>query len=276
MSRPEKPSEAKFFSGETVKFSGVAQHAWLIGNKLGNRNTNSPRAMASWLFIRACVTAKSIERLFEPQSSGYGDMKYLDHASLAALSRCMIDTVTTLLYVGDVTIGDDEWTFRKSVIDLHDHLNRADFLDYINFKSTASKDEIAAELTQRVKEHPLFDTLPKERKKNILKGGDMFIEGRHAATLKLGWGDSLTRGVYKYLSHQTHSQSMAFQRTEANRLYERDSPAALAVAGFSVEFARKALGTGCVRMLSLFPDVEMAFNPIVLTAIKSQYTPTEE
>jgi hypothetical protein len=49
MSDPEKPSEAEFFSGEKVKFSGVAQHAWLIGNKLGNRTTNPARAMASWL-----------------------------------------------------------------------------------------------------------------------------------------------------------------------------------------------------------------------------------
>jgi hypothetical protein len=38
-----------------------------------------------------------------------------------------------------------------------------------------------------------------------LDGEDMFVHGRHAAMLELGWGEHATRAVYKYLSNQAHS-----------------------------------------------------------------------
>lgn len=62
------------------------------------------------------------------------------------------------------------------------------------------------------------------------------------AMLKLGWGEDLTRGIYKYLSNQAHSLAMAFRRTEANKVYEQ--------------------GT-------VYPKVTT-----VLTALKQEYAPT--
>jgi hypothetical protein len=50
------------------------------------------------------------------------------------------------------------------------------------------------------------------------------------------------------LSQQAHSQSMASHRTEVNRIYAQDSAAAKVSAGFSIEFARKALGVSRCRV----------------------------
>jgi hypothetical protein len=104
----------------------------------------------------------------------------------------------------------------------------------------------------------------------------MFMGGRHKAMLKLGWGDRLTRGVYKYLSNHAHSQSMAFHRTAVNGLYEKDSAASKAVAGFATQFARMALGTACIHMFSLFPDAESALDPVLVDALKATYTPAAD
>ena len=41
--------------------------------------------------------------------------------------------------------------------------------------------------------------------------------------LKISWGESFTRGMYKYLSNQAHSLPMAFARTAQNNLYTNDS-----------------------------------------------------
>ena len=64
---------------------------------------------------------------------------------------------------------------------------------------------------------------------------------------------------------------MASHRTEVNRIYAQDSAAAKVSAGFSIEFARKALGVGCVHMLSLFPDAELAFDPVLVSGLKLNY-----
>ena len=84
-----------------------------------------------------------------------------------------------------------------------------------------------------------------------------------------------TRGMYKYLSNQAHSLPMAFSRTLDNSLYTNDSAGAKVTAGFGIEFARKALGRGCVHMLYLFPDTELAIDQIISTALKTAYFPTK-
>jgi hypothetical protein len=126
-------------------------------------------------------------------------------------------------------------------------------------------------LQERLAQNLFFKKIEPKRKMRLLKGDDMFLYGRHAAMLKLGWGNDLTRGVYKYLSNQAHSLSMAFHRTEVNRLYEQDSSGAKVVAAFATEFARKALGVASVRMIELFPDIEFAFDPVILSAIGAEY-----
>ena len=89
--------------------------------------------------------------------------------------------------------------------------------------------------------------------------------------LVFGWGDEVTAGVYKYLSSHAHSTAMAFARTEANRIYEPDSNASKVTAGFAIDHVRKALGTGCLFMVSLFPYVEAAFDELVFISLKNEY-----
>jgi hypothetical protein len=67
--------------------------------------------------------------------------------------------------------------------------------------------------------------IPAARRKRLLAGEDMFIEGRHQAMLAFGWGDQLTRGVYKYVSSHARSTALAFRRTEVNRVYAKNSGA---------------------------------------------------
>ena len=100
----------------------------------------------------------------------------------------------------------------------------------------------------------------------------MFVDGRHAAMLELGWGDDFTRGLYeKYLSNQAHTLAMSFHRTAENELYKNDSAGARVVAAFSLTFTRRALGAAALHMIELFPDIELKFDQIVLSALKSEY-----
>jgi hypothetical protein len=133
-------------------------------------------------------------------------------------------------------------------------------------------DKLFAELQQRVADNAFFKRLPGKTQKRLLEGEEMFLYGRHQAMLKLGWGEDLTRGIYKYLSNQAHSLAMSFHRTEANKVYEQGASYPKVIVGFAAEFAYKALGVGCLRMFQLFPDTELAFDPTVLAALKKEYT----
>jgi hypothetical protein len=185
----------------------------------------------------------------------------------------MIENATVFLYIGDNAPADDEWACRSHVIDLHDFCNRREFLSLLNIpKKRGESDEDTLEvLTNKLKENPFFQKLKPHRQKILLRGGDMFIEGRSVAIRQIGWSDDHARGICKYLSNQAHSMSMAFHRTEINKLYAKDSDAAKGVAALSIEHARRAFGVACLRMFSLFPDVEATYDPEVTAELKADY-----
>lgn len=100
MAEEQLTTEA-YFQRERDAFVSGAARATRLSHLIGNRETDSRCVWASWLFMRLCVTAKSVERLFEPQPSGYGELSYLDHASIASLARGLIENAAVLLYLGD-------------------------------------------------------------------------------------------------------------------------------------------------------------------------------
>jgi hypothetical protein len=262
----------KYFSDEKSKFTGLLKQAHLISNSVGKRNADTLRVISSWLYMRNCVTAKTIAEILEPQEHDNGSSRYLDHASIAILSRGLIENVAVLLYVGDANISEDEWECRRSLIDIHDFTNRSAFLTKIKADAPREPPEETLKLLrQRLEDNAFFQTLPTKKRQKLLEGQEMFVDGRHAAMLELGWGDDFTRGLYKYLSNQAHTLAMSFHRTAENELYKNDSAGSRVVAAFSLSFARRAFGASALHMIDLFPDIELKFDQIILGALKTEY-----
>jgi hypothetical protein len=262
----------KYFAEEKAKYTGLLKQAHLISNAVGNRNAEPLRVISSWLYMRICVTGKTIVEILEPQEHDYGSSRYLDHASIAILCRGLIENVAVLLYVGDANISEYEWECRRSLIDLHDFTNRSAFLTKIKADTVSkSPEETLKMLRKRLEDNSFFQTLSIKRRQKLLEGQEMFVDGRHAAMLKLGWGDDFTRGLYKYLSNQAHTLAMSFHRTAENELYKNDSAGSRVVAAFSLTFARRALGGAALHIVELFPDIELKFDQTVLSALKSEY-----
>jgi hypothetical protein len=266
-----KDDEFTFFEGQKSKFKWVAEQARFISGNIGVHVPPPLQGYATWLFIRACVTSVSMIRLFDEQETGNEKLQYLDHPSIAALARALIENIAVLIYFADGTLSEDEWLCRKHIIDLHDAINRGQFLAQIDPGQQPPPKKLLERLRKKLTDSPAFMAIPAARRKRLLDGEDMFIEGRHQAMLVFGWGDQTTRGAYKYLSSHAHSTALAFHRTETNQLYAPRSRASRATAGFAVEFASHALGRGCIHMLGLFPYVEAIFDPLILAGLKRDY-----
>ena len=268
----EEEDVRKWFADEKGKYLSLLKQAHLVGNSVGNRQADTLRVIASWLYTRICVTAASLSQLLEPQPTGYGDSRYLDHASISVVGRALIENAAVLLYACDHTLSADEWACRRALIDLHDFVNRSQFLPKLD---PTTKDDFPPdhlqELKDRLSANAFFKTLPAKRQNTLLDGADMFVNGRHDAMLALGWGDDATRGIYKYLSNQAHTLAMAFHRTASNELYKDESAGSRVTAAFALSFARRALGASCLHMIALFPDIELQFTELVLTALRIEY-----
>jgi len=274
-SRKKKDQEAfDFFDKQASSFGWLVKQARLISNRVGPHVATPRHGYATWLFIRACITAGSLTQLFEGQTSENNAITYLDHPSVAALSRALMENIAVLIYFTDDKLSDDEWRCRRDLIDLHDLINRGQFLTQIDPKQKPPPKDLSEAQCKLLNDNPAFMAIPAARRKRLLAGEDMFVQGRHHAMLAFGWGHQLTRGVYKYVSSHAHSTALAFRRTEKNRVYTKDSGASQAVAGFSLEFASKAFGLGCLHMLALFPYVEATFDPLIIGSLRADYKPT--
>lgn len=261
--------ENEWFESEKSKFIWLAEQAQFISNRIGRQIASPRQGFATWLWIRACVTSASIVRLFDPHVAG--NARYIDHASIAALARALIENLATCIYLGDETVSEEEWDARRTVINLNDLINRRAFLRQIGQLGPDLLENREAEFRTKLEGNAAFISLSRDARGKILNGSNMFLHGRHKAMLVFGWGDEVTAGVYKYLSSHAHSTAMAFARTEANRIYEPDSNASKVTAGFAIDHVRKALGTGCLFMVSLFPYVEAAFDELVFISLKNEY-----
>jgi hypothetical protein len=191
MTKKAYADEAAFFRDECTKFKGIVQHATSVGNAIGRRDAGENRGYASWLFVRACAMAKSIENAFNPIPTGFGSARYLDHASIAILCRALIECVSVMLYIGDVDVPDDEWDCRKRLFILHELVNRNAFLASIDYTfDDVLKQQQLEYARKMLSENLFFKTLPEKRQKRLLEGNEMYIEGRHEAMLTFGWGDN--------------------------------------------------------------------------------------
>jgi hypothetical protein len=156
---------------------------------------------------------------------------------------------------------------------LNDLVNRRTFLRQIGQSGEGNWDAIESKLRGELEANSVFKTLSPDKRGKLLNGSNMFLHGRHKTMLVFGWGDERTAGVYKYLSSHAHTTAMAFLRTELNEVYEPHSNASKVTAGFAIEHARNALGTGCLHMIELFPYVEATFDELVFIALKQEYRP---
>jgi hypothetical protein len=263
----------EYFRLEKEKFEWLAGRAALVSNAIGHELSDERRVMASWLFTRACVTAQSLVQLLDPPQNNFGKVRYLDHGSIAALSRCMLENTIVFLYVGDAEPSDDEWICRRYLIDLHDYHERTQFLRLLGTMDAPEEElkETLQMLQDRLRSNSHFKSLHQKQQKLLLEGKEMFIGGKSRIFATLGWSDDQRRGLYKYLSNQTHTGPMAFHRTVEQRLYDKDSQVPKGIAGIAISIARVCLGVSSLRMLSLFPSIEAAFEPSVLDSLQKDY-----
>lgn len=243
------------YRSERDGFIRAVDAAIAISQLIGVQQADMRRGWASWLFMRLCVTGRSVERLLSDEPVRPGEPAYLDHGSVAALARNLLDNATVLLYFGDADLSDDDWWARKHVADIHDCVSRGEFFTLLGDLQESNKfSDILSILQDKFREDVYFNNIDRKRQKHLLDGKDMYIGGRSQAALALGFGLNGSKAVYKYLSMQTHTMPMSFHRTIDSNLYNGKNLKEMAVSGYAIAHAREAIRVCCVRMLSLFPE----------------------
>jgi hypothetical protein len=265
----KRSTELKYFEMSRSSFETALMRASIISVLIGKRRVDTRFAWATWVFTRLCVAGVGLSTLanFKQRTTQF-KLYTLDHNTIAALARNIIEATLMMHYLTEEGISVREWDLRRTVLYLHDATTR-----YRMFKDTKKEDAAGfklqiAKLRREISEHERFAALSPEDQKKLLSGQTLFVEGLRSVARKGGWNIKEFDFVYAYLSSHIHSAPVSFIRTETHGIdFVEPSDHQFGLSAFGLEQATNSLAAASTRILEIFPDIVEA-GPDWLSAAK--------
>lgn len=197
----------------------------------------------------------SIQLLYNNSVRQKPEFGLLDHFSIGALTRTLVDASIMTLYLSEPSLSEAEWDLRRHVLYLHDASNRKRFLKAMHkhVGKTLStndadahrqnKDGILKAITQRGKELGLDEN----RIEELSKGQLVFVDGIRGAVREAGLDTNEFDFVHVYLSNHVHSHPVSLLRQE-NISLEAPTDFQLSFCGFCLEAATGYLESANLRV----------------------------
>lgn len=173
---------------------------------------------SSLIFTKLCVSGETISRNC-PSFSQLGCNAHWDFASVAALTRGIIEAYLTFFYLCIENCSCEEWETRWRLMNLHDHLSRYKMFLAANDTEESEKFNRATDdVKSDLKKSRYFQSLPEKKRKHFLKGNTPFLLSKDEIVERFGGEINDFRYLYRFLSNNTHTYPMGFYRmTEGAR-----------------------------------------------------------
>lgn len=206
----------KSFEKATLQAVGISE------SRLGVYHTGRQNRVLT-AYAKAIAHAMSIQALYSNSVVRRSEIGFLDHFSIGALSRTLIDAAIMTLYLSEPSLSEAEWDLRRHVLFLHDATNRKRFLNAMHkhigeAPSTGdlnayrqSKESILLVIARRGKELGLDD----EKIEELSKGQLVFVDGVRGAVREAEIDVSYFEFIHVYLSNHVHSHPVSLLRYES-------------------------------------------------------------
>jgi len=225
-----------------------------MAQRIAGRFVDYRKGTASILFTRLCTTAKSISNLAPKY---YNFNTHWDCVSLLSLTRNFIETYHTYFYFCVEEISQEEWEFRKLLFNLHDAKNRHDMFEFFGTDTAEVYEKIRNELISQIQGNLYFKKLEPKTQKLFLKGNRAFSISKYEIEDRIGNDKRYFRGLYKFLSNQTHTFPMSFFRmSEQIKGKGIESDIEIGYSMVALEISTNYFLEAEKQMLDIFPDIK--------------------
>jgi hypothetical protein len=195
---------------------GALAEANNISSATDNRFVETRIGWASFVFLKMCVAGDTLRMLCRslPDDGNPALDRTLDHWSVAALARNMIEATVMFSYLSEIGISEDEWKLRKLVLWNHDATTR--YRMFIGLKKDDQAKQFKKEindLRSQIGQDPIFHQLDQDRRVKVNAGSEMYIRGLQSAVRNMKWDIDEFDAVYAYFSSHLHSSPVSFLRS---------------------------------------------------------------
>ena len=202
-------------------FENVMMFLSLISSKVAGIPMPLPRSLATAIIGKLCVAAMSIQALFRCHEEGR--LPFLDHSSIAVLSRTIIDASIMYFYLIE-DINDEEWEFRFKVMQIHDVASRLRLFKGIGPEEAEHQRVMLGTLRKELRGMAPFKKRSEEQKIKLRGGQMLYVNGMRSVLASMNFEDEYFDGVYNYLSAYVHSMPLSYFRDREG--FEQNSLAA--------------------------------------------------
>ena len=237
-------------------FENVMMFVSLISSKVVGLPMSLPRSLATAIIGKLCVTAMSIQALFRGHEEGR--LPFLDHSSIAVLSRTIIDASIMYFYLIE-DISAEEWEFRYKVMQIHDIASRLRLFKGLIPEEAANQRATIGTLRKELKGMALFKRRNEEQQIKLRGGQMLYVNGMRSVLASMNFDNEYFDGVYNYLSAYVHSMPLSYFRDREGFeqiLWQRT-------------FAQYALHHAWVMM------VRVALKEVELSGLEPQFEPED-
>lgn len=180
----------------------------------GIRSLTGSHFFASVLFTLLCTRAVSIAVLapYSPWSKKL--IEHWDYASIASLTRSLLEIRLAFFYLCTESCTDDEWRCRWNVFNIHDCQTRLRlFSELPDPPEDVSGFQVQLnELRDRLTSNAFFAAISANQQKQYLNGDKAYLSPLEEIASRAGVDIHTFRWLYKFLSSHVHGLPMSFYR----------------------------------------------------------------
>ncbi|MBR0558155.1 hypothetical protein J5J10_20880 [Ciceribacter sp. L1K23] len=140
-------------------------------------------------------------------------IEHWDYASLAVISRTLIELRVAFHYLCTEECTEAEWQCRWNILNLHDCVSRIRLFEAKGDAEEVSLLKVQAdELRERLKTNEYFQSLDSRRHKKLLHGQSAYLFALEEMAEKAGIALEMFRFLYVLFSSHVHALPMSFYR----------------------------------------------------------------
>jgi len=233
-------------------FEGVMMFLSIISSKIVGLPMSAGHSLGTAILGKICVTAMSIQDLFRGHEAGR--LPFMDHSSIAVLSRTIIDSSIMYWYLTE-EVSEEEWDFRYKVMQIHDIAARVRLFKGLISEEADEQRARLKSLRDELKEMPLFRKRREEEPDKLRGGQQLYVNGMRSVLASMNYDERYYDGVYNYLSAYVHSMPLSYFRDKDG--FEQTF--------WQRTFAQYALHHAWVMM------VRVALREVELSGLESQF-----
>lgn len=220
----------------------------------GIASPTSAHYYASLIFTKLCTSGVTVLSICPPPSN-IGKNKHWDCASVATLTRSIIETYLVFFYLCVEACDPKEWEARWRLLNLHDHMSRLKMFKVM--EGAEDRVEQFENYTNEVKSDlentDYFNSLSGKLKKHYLKGNNAFFKSQDELIAAAGGNVDEFRFRYRFLSNHTHSYPMGFYRmAEGGRGTGVESDLEIGYSGICLAWASESLTKAKSEFINLW------------------------